>query len=111
MYFKVKPDCQLMWSLIEQSVDGTGETGDHSLLLGWSVSRTVMWFEIELRTSPHVFKPTLVFTLAVQRMLEPSEDPSEVVAFWGKTRVRQHGWFLSTLSFLLPVLLTASIVQ
>ena len=24
MYFKVKPDCQLAWSLAEQSADGTG---------------------------------------------------------------------------------------
>ena len=25
MYFKVKPDCQLAWSLAEQSADGTGK--------------------------------------------------------------------------------------
>lgn len=49
MYFKVKPDCQLAWSLLEQSADGT-----------------------------------------VLRPLDPSEEPSEVVDFWGKTRDRMR---------------------
>lgn len=49
MYFKIKPDCQLAWSLAEQSADNT-----------------------------------------VHRALDPSEDPSEVVDFWGKTRDRMR---------------------
>ena len=28
--------------------------------------------------------------LAVNRLLDPSEEPSEIVDFWGKTRVSQH---------------------
>ena len=46
MYFRVKPDSHLAWSLVEQSLDQT-----------------------------------------VHRVLDPSEDPSAVVDFWGKSRV------------------------
>ncbi|XP_064405676.1 intersectin-1-like [Halichondria panicea] len=45
MYFKVKPDSQLAWNLIEQSIDNT-----------------------------------------VHRPLDVTEDPSEVIDFWGKSK-------------------------
>ncbi len=47
MYFKVKPDSQLAWNLIEQSIDNT-----------------------------------------VHRPLDVTEDPSEVIDFWGKSKVQ-----------------------
>ena len=66
MYFKVKPDSCLTWTLIEQSTDETGELLD--------------WFVVSRKIDKGLCP-------AVHRPLTENEDPSEVVDFWGKSKV------------------------
>ena len=57
MYFKVRPDSQLAWSLVEQSTDNT-----------------------------------------VHRPLDLTEDPCEVVDFWGKSKVTTSALWLKLIT-------------
>lgn len=77
MYFKVKPDSYLTWTLIEQSTDETGET--------------VVFFFFVVKIKNMIFNFN-----TVHRPLSESEDPSEVVDFWGKSKVGNHDYHYKT---------------
>ena len=62
MYFRVEANLHLAWNLVEMSVD---ETGRYQRM-------GCMMYVCPL----------------VQRPLDPFEDPSRVVDFWGKNKVR-----------------------
>ena len=86
MYFKVRPDCQLAWSLMEQSADDTGKPAPFAdanyTLNAWSGGYLALH-----QPSVQTTGLKIVFPPTVLRPLDPSEEPSEVVDFWGKTRV------------------------
>ena len=100
-YFKVKPDSNLMWSLIEQSVDETGKPRasfdvPHSIQLGpdsMHLRPNSIHYNIVCSVGQKSWLTSFSLSLSlftVYRMLDPNEDPSQVVDFWGKSRVRER---------------------
>ena len=80
-YFRVRPDRSRQWALIEQSLDETGlTTPTHSLTHSLTPSL------------PHSLTHSLDMAgdSTVQRLLGADEDPSQVVNFWGKSKVGSY---------------------
>ena len=68
MYFKVKPDSCLTWTLVEQSTDETG---------------TILYYvHVRIIIDSARYNYTIV-----NRPIIDGEDPCEVVDFWGKSKV------------------------
>lgn len=70
LYYGEGADVSIQWLLVEESIDGTCEWNAQEYIICGGIAMIVRLF------------------LAVKRQLEADEDPSCVVDFWGKSRVR-----------------------